>query len=86
MHRIFFDTNEGNYEHGYWLALPGSLKDIAPIADQLHNGLRVTIYMTNELEMEATLQFDEQYGYWIARPIEGTTKYYDEPEGETDTT
>jgi len=34
--------------------------------------MRVTIYMTGKLEMEA--RFDQKYGRWMARPIERTTK------------
>jgi len=43
--------------------------------------MRVVIYMTGELEMEATLEFDQKYGRWMARPIEGTTKIYPEAYG-----
>jgi hypothetical protein len=77
LYRIYFDTNAGDGER-YDLGLRGSLEDIAPIADQLQEGMRVIIYMTGELEMESTLEFDQKYGHWMARPIEGTTKIYPE--------
>jgi hypothetical protein len=81
LHRIYFDTNERHFDiRGirYDLGLPGSFTDIAPIAGQLHEGMRVIIYMTGELEMEATLEFDRNSGGWMARPIEATTKIYPE--------
>jgi len=78
--RIYFDTNAGDGAR-YDLGLRGSLEDIAPISDQLQDGMRVVIYMTGELEMEATLEFDQKYGRWMARPIEGTTKIYPEAYG-----
>jgi len=80
LHRIYFDTNAGDGAR-YDLGLRGSLEDIAPISDQLQDGMRVVIYMTGELEMEATLEFDQKYGRWMARPIEGTTKIYPEAYG-----
>jgi hypothetical protein len=49
---------------------------MAPIAGQLKDGLRVIIYMTDELEMDATLEFDQSQDAWMARPIAGTTKLY----------
>ena len=79
MHQIYFDTNEGpdNARYGLWLRR--SLEDIEPIAHELRDGLRVIIYMTGELEMEAVLEFDEKLNAWMARPIAGTTRY--DPEG-----
>lgn len=75
MYRIYFDTNEGD-EHGHYdLGIPGALKDIEPIADKLSDGLHVTIYMGDELEMEAALAFDARNRRWMARPIEGTLRY-----------
>jgi hypothetical protein len=37
--------------------------------------MRVIIYMTGELEMEAVLAFMPEHAAWIARPVPGTTKY-----------
>jgi hypothetical protein len=81
LYRIYFDTNEVLYhEDGtcrYDLGIPGSSRDIRPIAGELQDGMRVVIYMTGELEMEAILQFDRKFSRWLARPVEGTTKYFD---------
>ncbi len=76
MHRVFFDTNEGSHHHGYDLHLPSSIEDLQKIGDELRDGLRVAIYMPEELEMEALLSFKEESDYWIAIPVEGTIKHY----------
>ena len=76
--RIYFDTNDSDQLGRYDLGPTGSLSDIAPIADQLSEGMRVVIYMSGELEMEATLEFDALSGRWMARPIDGTLKYLDD--------
>jgi hypothetical protein len=76
MHRIYFDTNEGPDSRRYALWLRQSLEDMAAISDELHDGLHVIIYMTDELEMEAILEFDNTHGAWMAKPIKGTEKYY----------
>ncbi|GEP57940.1 hypothetical protein RSO01_51060 [Reyranella soli] len=81
MLRIYFDTNDGTPDGRYGLWVKGSLDDIAPIADQLRDGMRVIIYMTGELEMEAVLEFDKQWNAWTAWPVPGTTNYYDEDSG-----
>jgi hypothetical protein len=57
LRRIYFDTNEGDGtgdDIRYDLGLRRSREDIAAISDQLQEGMRVIIYMTGELEMEAT--------------------------------
>ena len=76
MHRIYFDTNN-EVDDGYNLSSVGSLRDIAPIADQLRDGLHVILYMTGELELEAILKFDSQTGRWIGFPVPGTLRYID---------
>jgi hypothetical protein len=75
--RIFFDTNEGTHDHGYELSLPLSLAGLAAISDQLRDGLQVLIYMPDELEMRAILNFAVKQQVWIARPIEGSIRYLD---------
>ena len=78
MHRIYFDTNNSAEPGRYVLHVAGSVADIEPIADQLRDGLRVVIYMTGELELEATLEFDPTWNAWTAREVPGTLRYYDE--------
>ena len=75
MHRIYFDTNEGNGKR-YALWLSASRSDLASISSELRDGLRVIIYMTDELEMEATLEYDAEQGAWMAIPDDSTIKHY----------
>jgi hypothetical protein len=74
MYRIYFDTNEG-VDGGYGLWLKASKEDMGRIPDGPQDGMRVIIYMTGELEMEAVLAFMPEHSAWIARPVLGTTKY-----------
>ena len=75
MHRIYFDSNEGssgNDRYGLWLAR--SREDLAKIPGGPREGMLVTIYMTGEVEMEATLEWDDAWRGWTARPDAGTSK------------
>ena len=45
-------------EQGYWLGFSRSRKDLEALGDELREGITVTIYMPDELEMTATLTFD----------------------------
>ena len=74
MHRIYFDGNEGTEDHLYGLWLPRSVADLARIPGGAAKGMRVTIYMTGEIEMEATLEWNPKWGAWTARPRDGTTR------------
>ena len=75
MYRIFFDTNSCDERGRYSLSIAGALKDIEPIADQLFEGLKIIIYMGDELEMQAVLTFDASSRAWMADPISETIKY-----------
>ncbi len=78
LHRVYFDTNDAaGMVDGYWLGLAQSRKDLEAIGDDLRDGLRVTIYMPNELEMDAILRFDATDAVWCAELIEGTVVYLD---------
>jgi hypothetical protein len=74
VHRIYFDVNSGDNKDRYDLGIPGSLKDIEPIADQLSDGLRVVLFDSDGLEVEATIEFDKHHNRWMARPIWETLK------------
>jgi hypothetical protein len=78
MYRIYFDTNEGDEDDRFDLGIPGSLRDIEPIASELKNGMRVVLYDGEELEVEALIEFDVRYQRWMATPIWSTLKYLDE--------
>lgn len=74
MYRIYFDTNEGvKGDYGLWLS--ASKKDLDRIPNGPQDGMRVIIYMTGELEMEAILAFMPEHAAWMARPVPGTIKY-----------
>ena len=75
MHRVYFDGNEGPEgveRYGLWL--DRSLEDLARIPGGPGEGMRVIIYMTGEIEMEATLEWDARWNGWTGRPVEGTCK------------
>jgi hypothetical protein len=79
VHRIYFDTNAGSPDHdGYPLWFETSKQDLARIPDGPQEGMRVVIYMTGELEVEAVLAFDPKWKVWMGMPIAGTTKIYPE--------
>jgi hypothetical protein len=72
--RIYFDTNEGGGDT-FFLDIPGSLKDICRLGDSLRPGIRVLLYMTDELEVEANLEYDPEYKRWIGRTDWSTIRY-----------
>jgi hypothetical protein len=74
MHRIYFDGNEGPDSHRYGLWLDRSRQELAKIPGGPREGLIVTIYMIGEIEMEATLEWDNAWQGWTARPVEGTIR------------
>lgn len=73
--RVFFDTNDGNWEYGYWLDFPKSKAELAQIEGGPREGMRVQIYMPGELEVEAILKWDRTI--WVGMPVEGTLRYLD---------
>ncbi len=75
--RIYFDTNSGTPDRRYGLWLDSSVADLARIPDGPRDGMRVVIYMGDELEMEAILVRDADWG-WTADPVPGTVKYLDQ--------
>ena len=77
VHRICFDTSEGDELGRYSLDIPQALKDIAPVADKLAVGMHVVIYMTGEVEVEAVLDFDKEQLRWVASPIWSTLRPLD---------
>lgn len=74
MYRVYFDTNEGTEDRRYGLWLKASEEDLAKIPGGPKEGMTVTIYMTGEVEMEATLQWDAKWQGWTARVIPGTMR------------
>jgi hypothetical protein len=75
--RIFFDTNDGSHEGGYWLGFRRSAEDLDRHQGEIGEGAKVVIYMPDELEMVATLRFDGDERVWWADPVPNTIKYLD---------
>jgi hypothetical protein len=67
MYRIYFDGNDGLDDKRYGLWLGKSTEDLAKIPGGPKERMQVTIYMTGEIEMEATLEWDEKWNAWTAR-------------------
>lgn len=74
MYRIYFDDNAGDSDDSFDLSIPGSLKDLMPIAGQIRDGLRVMLYDGEALEVEAELQFDPEHQRWMGRPVWDTLR------------
>ncbi len=74
MYRIYFDENAGDERGRFDLGIPGALRDIEPIASQLSDGMHVILYDSEELEVEAVLEFDQEYRCWMADPLWDTLK------------
>lgn len=75
--KVFFDTNEGSLEHGYWLGFDQSRKELEALDSALREGTIVTIYMPHELELTATLRVDPNHEVWWADPVSDTIAYLD---------
>lgn len=69
MFRIYFDENAGDERGWYDLGIPGSLRDIKPVAKKLANGLRVILYDGQEIEVEAVLEYNDDTKRWMALPL-----------------
>ena len=77
MFRIYFDENAGDQAGRYDLGIPGSLRDIAPLAGKLASGMHVTLHDDQNLEVEAILEFDHAGNPWMALPLWGTSPTQD---------
>ena len=75
-------VDEGDEHDRYDLGIPGSLKDIEPLAGKLSDGLHVILYEDGSLEVEAILEFEPKYNIWMARPLWETLRRF-EVEEET---
>jgi hypothetical protein len=72
--RIYADFNNGEAgSDRVALDCPGSLRDLAQAANDLASGLRIMLYVPDELEVEAVLEFDR---IWWARPDGSTISYF----------
>lgn len=74
MYRIYFDSNEGTETGAYGLWLSKSVEDLAKIPGGPKDGMKVTIYMIGEIEMEAILEWNPQWNGWTGWPIMGSVR------------
>lgn len=73
MIRIFADFTNCDEDHRVRLDTVGSLEDIKQYEDVLVEGMVVILYTPDELEVCATLFFDE---IWMGIPDWKTIRYY----------
>jgi hypothetical protein len=66
--RVFFDSNAGSQAGGYMLWFHTSKAEIAAIK-HVRTGLMVRLYTPDELEVDAVLQFSDEFGCWIGVPF-----------------
>ena len=59
--RVYFDGNEATETNLYGLWLTKSVEDLAKISGGPKVGMKVSIYMIGEIEMEATLEWSERW-------------------------
>ncbi len=62
--RIYADFNHAQSRMTFILDTFGSMEDIRPLTGRLVPGTRVTLY-DEELEVDATLEFDRERGIWL---------------------
>jgi len=74
MHGIYFDVNEGDERGRFDLGIPGALRDIDAVRSELTDGMHVILYDNEEVEVEAVIEFDQEYGRWMASPLWNTIK------------
>lgn len=80
--RVRFSTNDRTAINRYGLWLKDSVSDLQELGEKLTDGLRVIIYETGELEMEAVLHFDPEWNSWVATGDETTIVYHPGAFGE----
>ena len=72
MIRVYADFNCQDEDGRVKLDVPGSRKDLDSHRDELRDGMKVILYVPDELDVEATLVFDE---IWLAIPDYATLRY-----------
>ena len=81
MIRIYADFNNLDEAERVVLSCMGSLKDIDRCKEKLATGMKVILYMPNEFEVTATLDFD---GVWNGIPDWDTIHYLNQGSEDTD--
>jgi hypothetical protein len=75
MLRVYADFNCQDEDGKVRLDVAGSLTDLKGVATTIANGTRVILYVPNELEVEANLNFDSNREIWLATPDYATTRH-----------
>jgi len=75
MLRIYCDFNNKDELHRVRLNLARSKSDIESSKEKLALGTHVLLYVENEFEVEAVLDFIVGQDLWVASPIYSTIKY-----------
>jgi hypothetical protein len=73
MVRIYADINNRDEKRRVRLNTVGAERDIASAQEPLEPGKRVMLYMDDEFEVEATLEFEK---IWLGCPDWSTLRYY----------
>lgn len=73
--RIYADANDQTEDGGYMLVFEESRRNIADFGAAISPGVRVILNVQDELEMEATLGYDDQNQIWIGYPDYSTIRY-----------
>jgi hypothetical protein len=66
--RIYADANDQSNDGGYELGFDESLRNIADAGSAIYLGARVLLNVQDELEIVATLGFDDQCQMWLGYP------------------
>jgi len=75
--RIYFEENDsGPEKDSYYLGTSQAQEDIKRLGDAARPGLRVLLYMGDELEVEATLDIERQFNIWLARADWLTVRHF----------
>ena len=73
--KIYADANDQTEDGEYLLVFDRSRQDIERIGSPLVAGMRITLNVQDELEMEADLAYNTEWKSWVGRPDFSTIKY-----------
>ncbi len=79
MLRFYFDENAGDAGHRVDLGPPGALRDIAPVAGRMQDGLRVNHCDDASTWVGPESRFDRGRQRWMGVPFRDTTRRLAEP-------
>jgi len=73
--KIYSDFNNKDELHRVRLNLPRSKTEIENSKEKIASGVHVLLYVEDEFEVEAVLDFDAKHNSWVASPIYSTIVY-----------